>query len=62
MSYRVAVMRRGEIVETGPFRQATEKPAHAYTRSLPMASPVPDPLRQRERHLAPQASAANLVP
>jgi peptide/nickel transport system ATP-binding protein len=31
---RVAVMRRGRIVETGPFEAVTQDPAHPYTRTL----------------------------
>ena len=34
---RVAVMRQGEIVETGPVDEILRRPAHAYTRTL-MAS------------------------
>lgn len=67
ISHRVAVMRRGEIVETGPVRQVTEQPVHPYTRELLMASPVPDPRRQRDRRaernrLRAQAAAGNLHP
>ncbi|HEY4200571.1 MAG TPA: ATP-binding cassette domain-containing protein [Devosiaceae bacterium] len=52
ISHRVAVMRRGEIVETGPVRQVTEAPVAPYTKELLMASPVPDPRRQKERREA----------
>jgi ABC-type glutathione transport system ATPase component len=31
---RVAVMRAGRVVETGPARQVLDEPAHAYTREL----------------------------
>jgi peptide/nickel transport system ATP-binding protein len=31
---RVAVMRRGRIVETGPFEAVIRRPAHPYTRAL----------------------------
>lgn len=34
MSTNIAVMHRGMIVETGPARQITEAPSHAYTKSL----------------------------
>ena len=34
---RVAVMRQGEIVETGPVEEILRRPAHSYTRTL-MAS------------------------
>jgi ABC-type glutathione transport system ATPase component len=38
---RIAVMRRGEIVEIGTCEQITEQPAHEYTRSLLAATPEP---------------------
>jgi ABC-type glutathione transport system ATPase component len=52
ISHRVAVMYRGEIVETGAGAQVTSAPTHPYTQRLFMASPVPDPSRQRERRVA----------
>ncbi len=39
LSTRIAVMYRGKIVEVGPAAQITERPAHAYTRSLLEATP-----------------------
>ena len=39
LSTRIAVMYRGKIVEVGDTRQITERPAHAYTRSLLEATP-----------------------
>jgi oligopeptide transport system ATP-binding protein len=39
LSDRIAVMRRGEIVEVGPSEQITSSPAHEYTRSLLAATP-----------------------
>jgi ABC-type glutathione transport system ATPase component len=35
----IAVMYRGKIVEVGPTEQITERPQHAYTRSLLEATP-----------------------
>jgi ABC-type dipeptide/oligopeptide/nickel transport system ATPase component len=39
MADRVAVMRAGRIVETGPVRQILREPAHEYTRQLLAAVP-----------------------
>jgi peptide/nickel transport system ATP-binding protein len=39
LSTRIAVMYRGKIVEVGHTGQITERPAHAYTRSLLEATP-----------------------
>jgi len=39
LSTRIAVMYRGKIVEIGDTAQITERPAHAYTRSLLEATP-----------------------
>ena len=49
MCDRVAVMYRGEIVETGPTERVVKAPEHAYTRALLSAIPHPDP-RQRRIH------------
>jgi ABC-type oligopeptide transport system ATPase subunit len=39
LATRIAVMYRGKIVEIGPTEQITERPQHAYTRSLLEATP-----------------------
>jgi peptide/nickel transport system ATP-binding protein len=52
---RVAVMYRGELVEEGPTIEVTERPQHAYTRSLLAAVLRPDPRLYRA---APPAAAA----
>ena len=63
ISHRVAVMYRGEIVETGDAAEVTSTPEHPYTQRLLLAAPVPDPERQTERRadrhrfLAEQATA-----
>ncbi|GLI02306.1 ATP-binding cassette domain-containing protein [Phytohabitans aurantiacus] len=49
ISHRVAVMYRGEIVETGDAATVTQNPEHPYTRRLLLAAPVPDPERQARR-------------
>jgi peptide/nickel transport system ATP-binding protein len=47
---RLAVMRGGVVVETGPCRQLLTKPEHAYTKSLLAA--VPTLRTDRSRPLA----------
>jgi ABC-type oligopeptide transport system ATPase subunit len=49
ISHRVAVLFRGDLVEVGDVRQVIENPRDPYTQRLLMASPVPDPARQRAR-------------
>jgi len=39
LATRIAVMHRGKIVEIGETEQITNRPAHAYTRSLLEATP-----------------------
>lgn len=39
---RIAVMRRGEIVELGTSEQITSNPQHEYTRTLLEATPEPE--------------------
>ncbi|MFB3855390.1 MAG: ABC transporter ATP-binding protein [Vicinamibacterales bacterium] len=46
---RIAVMYRGRIVETGTTAAIFASPAHAYTRALLSAIPVPDPAVRRAR-------------
>ncbi|QLD11431.1 ATP-binding cassette domain-containing protein [Microbacterium oleivorans] len=55
VSHRVAVMYRGEIVESGDADRVTSRPEHPYTQRLFMAAPVPDPDRQEERRAARRA-------
>ena len=49
ISHRVAVMYRGEIIESGDAVSVTTNPSQLYTEQLMLAAPVPDPQRQRER-------------
>jgi ABC-type glutathione transport system ATPase component len=39
LSTRIAVMHRGKLLEVGDTEQITNRPAHAYTRSLMAATP-----------------------
>ena len=55
ISHRVAVMFRGEIVESGDGDQVTARPEHPYTQRLFMASPVPDPDKQEVRRVERRA-------
>lgn len=52
ISHRVAVLYRGDLVETGSAAHVTSTPDHPYTQKLLLAAPVADPLRQRERREA----------
>jgi ABC-type glutathione transport system ATPase component len=49
ISHRVAVMYRGELVETGDGDQVTSRPQHPYTQRLFLAAPVPNPDEQQRR-------------
>jgi len=46
---RVAVMRRGKIVEIGPAENICTRPEHPYTKALISAVPHPDPRQKRMR-------------
>ncbi|PPG33572.1 ATP-binding cassette domain-containing protein [Pseudoclavibacter sp. RFBB5] len=49
VSDQVAVLYRGDIVESGEASQVTTAPVHPYTQRLLLASPVPDPDLQAQR-------------
>lgn len=51
ISHRVAVLYRGDLVETGSAGHVTSTPDHPYTQKLLLAAPVADPARQRERRV-----------
>jgi peptide/nickel transport system ATP-binding protein len=60
LSDRIAVMRRGEIVETAASEQITSRPAHEYTRSLLAATPEPRDRRHRRDCAESPTSARDL--
>jgi peptide/nickel transport system ATP-binding protein/glutathione transport system ATP-binding protein len=47
LAHDVAVMYRGEFVETGPTVHVFDHPQHAYTRTLLSSAPIPDPTERR---------------
>ena len=47
VAHRVAVLRGGDVVETGPVEQVFAHPRHDYTRRLVEAVPVPAPRADR---------------
>lgn len=49
LAHRVVVLRRGQVVETGPTDSVLRKPKEEYTRRLLASAPVPDPVLQRAR-------------
>ncbi|GGQ33241.1 ATP-binding cassette domain-containing protein [Streptomyces mutabilis] len=49
ISHRVAVLYRGDLVETGEAAKVTATPDHPYTRRLLLAAPVADPAEQQRR-------------
>jgi len=53
VAHRIAVMRAGLVVETGPTDQVFTAPRHAYTRELLAA--IPDPRTPRTRTPRPAA-------
>ncbi len=55
---RVAVMRAGEIVETGPTDAVLEEPRHEYTRRLLLAIPWGHPRGTRLSGLSPLSASA----
>jgi oligopeptide transport system ATP-binding protein len=49
MSDRIAVMNKGEIVESGDAEDVYSHPKDPYSQALLAAVPVPDPRKMRER-------------
>jgi len=62
VAHRIAVMRAGRIVETGPASDVLGRPVHPYTRHLLVAVPVPDPTRPRARLAAELPRPSNIFP
>ncbi|WP_394940448.1 dipeptide ABC transporter ATP-binding protein [Psychromicrobium sp. YIM B11713] len=52
LAHRVAVLRRGQLVEVGPVEEVLNHPEDPYTRRLLAAAPVPDPEQQSLRRRA----------
>jgi oligopeptide/dipeptide ABC transporter ATP-binding protein len=53
VSDRIAVMYLGKIVEIGNAEELYSNPAHAYTKALISAIPIPDPTIKKDRILIP---------
>lgn len=51
LCHRVAVLRRGEVVEIGEAEHVYRNPRDSYTQALIDAAPVADPAKQRQRRL-----------
>ena len=51
ISDRIAVIRKGRIVELAEAEELVAHAIHPYTRSLLSAIPMPDPRREREKQL-----------
>ncbi len=56
ISHRIAVMRQGRIVETGPAGRVFSQPQDPYTRSLIAALPAASPAARRARGDAAQSA------
>ncbi|WP_416198285.1 MAG: Oligopeptide transport system ATP-binding protein [Sporanaerobacter sp.] len=48
---RIAVIRKGKIVELADTEKLFEHPYHPYTRALLSAIPLPDPIREKKKVL-----------
>ena len=59
---RVAVLRRGRLVELADSDTLYEDPRHPYTRALLGAVPVPDPAAERARLRAVREAPAVAIP
>jgi peptide/nickel transport system ATP-binding protein len=52
VSDRIAIMLRGNIVETGTVQQVLDDPKHPYTRILKDSVPEPDPELKWDKEIA----------
>lgn len=51
ISDRIAVIRKGQIVELAETEELFQHPMHPYTRALLSAVPIPDPELEKEKNL-----------
>lgn len=51
ISYRIAVIHKGVIVEVAETEELFNNPIHPYTKSLLSAVPIPDPILERQKEL-----------
>ncbi|ALE91228.1 glutathione ABC transporter ATP-binding protein [Arthrobacter alpinus] len=56
VSQRVTVMQHGNVIETGPTSKVLQHPEAAYTRHLLASVPSPNPIVQKQRREARNAS------
>ncbi|MGC6761644.1 oligopeptide/dipeptide ABC transporter ATP-binding protein, partial [Escherichia coli] len=51
ISDRVLVMYLGHAVELGTYDEVYHHPLHPYTKALMSAVPIPDPDKERNKHI-----------
>ena len=62
VSDMIAVMYLGKIVEIGNAEELYSNPAHAYTKALISAIPIPDPTIKKDRILIPGDIPSPITP
>jgi ABC-type glutathione transport system ATPase component len=50
LCHRIAILRNGELVESGATNEILRRPSHPYTRQLVAALPVPEAIAGRRAH------------